>query len=258
MYILLLLLFSVTLEANYCIQVLTTNASDKNSIIREASNKYYNQFNDVRVESRGNYLVFRIGDYSQYNDARSDINAIRRFKKDAYVRKCDFIREQSIFIQNDRQDIQRTRVQERYTPQPVQQRYNPQPVQQRYVPQSNVQERYAPQAITKQKVPTKKYIKKEELTYEYINRDDSLWEDCKKCFVPVYKEEEDDTAYEPVKQKRVVQQRVPKKQEIEVRVQESAPTQESFWAEESVKPKERYIHKKTNTNKFNIDEQFLP
>jgi len=236
-FILLFVLISISLEANYCIQVLTSNASEKNSVLTEVKSGNYNQFENVRVDSRGNYLVFRIGDYTQYNDAKDDIAAVKQIRKEAYVRKCDFEREQAVYILNANQAQQVSQ--------------NVQNVQ--ITPEESYK-----QEVPKQKTVVKKYVKKEELTYSYEKQSESLWGDCKKCFIPVYEEEGDSTVYTQEKPQTVVKRSPPIKEEIEVRVQEPEPTKESFWAEDITTPKKRKTEASHSKNKFNIDEQFLP
>lgn len=97
------MLIRISLEANYCIQVLTANENEENFITKKASNRNYSEFNDVRVERRGHHLVFRIGDYKRYKDAKKDLLRIQKMASDAYVRKCDFVKEKAIFIANETQ-----------------------------------------------------------------------------------------------------------------------------------------------------------
>ena len=97
-YLITLLIFVIALHANYCIQVMTTNLSDKRSILNEASRSSYRSFQDLRVESRGNYYVLRVGDYRHYNDSQQDLFDLRRIKRDAYVRTCDFNPRDAIYL----------------------------------------------------------------------------------------------------------------------------------------------------------------
>lgn len=228
----LMLFINISLEANYCIQVLTTNKSELNFVVNEAKSTKYNSFDSVRVESRGNYLVFRIGDYFRYGDARDDIADIRRIKKGAYIRKCDFSREKSLYVKNE--------------------------IKQKEITNEIVyQEPILKKRKVVRKIPKKRYAKKEELTYSYKDSSSSLWGDCKKCFIPVYEEEEENTRYE--EDARAVKKRVEQKREIRMEIEDPIPTKESFWAKDThsqVKRENRIRNKKRN--KFNIDEQFLP
>ena len=79
LFIFLLFISLSSLEANYCVQVATSNKSERNYILNEANNHVYNQFNDLRVEPRGDYYVLRIGDYEQYSDAQHNFDKIKRF-----------------------------------------------------------------------------------------------------------------------------------------------------------------------------------
>lgn len=232
-----------TLEANYCIQVLTTNLSEKSAVIGEARGSEFNQYQDVRVESRGRYLVFRVGDYKRYSDARRDVNAIKSFRRDAYVRKCDFIKSKALYIKNESQPEDNSFLSQRVaTPQTVA------PVR--------VRRREVPQKVSK---PVQKRVssKKEELKYDTTKYSDSLWGDCKKCFVPVYEEESEGAYADEAPQMTHTQKSVQKKRA-------KTKKDDTFWSNEIVveesQPKvyKKKSKKKKVKNKFNIDEQFLP
>jgi len=110
---------SLSLEANYCIQVLSTTKDGKDAIVGEASSSKYLNFEDVRVEKRGNYLVFRIGDYSTYSGAESDLKRVKNISKKAFVRKCDFIKSKSVYIQknhNNKRLKYKVKAPKKYTP----------------------------------------------------------------------------------------------------------------------------------------------
>jgi len=228
---------SASLEANYCVQVVSADSSERNSIIDEAKSTKYNKFDKVRVESRGHYLVLRVGDYARYQDAKNDIRALRRINREAYLRRCDFDEDKAIYVKNA-----------------------PMPRDEYYEEESAPQERkYIQRVEKKKKVPKKRYVKKEELKYSSSNK--SLWGSCKKCFIPVYEDEsENDTAYtEEPQVVKVKPKYVKQHDEIEVRVKETAPAEDSFWVEE--KPTQKSVYKSRHTkrvNKFGIDEQFLP
>ena len=229
---------TVSLEANYCVQVLSADSSERNSIVEEAKSNKYSKFDSVRVESRGRYLVLRVGDYRRYKDAKSDIRALRRINREAYLRRCDFDEDKALYVRNG-----------------VSSRRDDYYEQER-VP---VERRYVQKVEKKKKVPKKRYVKKEELTYSTSNK--SLWGSCKKCFIPVYEDEsEDDTVY--VEKPQIVKRKAPYAQEhkeIEVRIQENTPVEDSFWIEEKTAQKMQYNKKYTKSvNKFDIDEQFLP
>ena len=103
--IIFFLFVAMSLEANYCIQVLTSNASKKNLnlLMNEAKSNKYNGFDTIRVESRGNYLTFRLGEYKDYKETFKDIFLVQKFHKDAYVRKCELLKEKVLYMKNDRQ-----------------------------------------------------------------------------------------------------------------------------------------------------------
>lgn len=227
------LFVTVSIEANYCVQVLTANSSERNSILNEAKSDKYDSFDAVRIENRGRYLVFRIGDYSRYRDASRDIAEIKKINRDAYVRKCDFVREKAIYIKDENTQAS-------------------QPYYKRQVASPKRELRAEPKAV-----PKKVYKKKEEL--KYTTTSDSLWGDCKKCFVPIY-EEESEIEYDILKKKPTPKKVKKVDEEIEVKVYKSQPTKESFWSDEIVVEESvpKIVPKSKTRNKFNIDEQFLP
>ena len=99
--LLLFILFVVSIEANYCIQVESSLLSTKDLLIKKVQGKKYDSFRDVRVEEREPYAVLRVGDYKHYKEALLDIWQIRKEDTDAYIRKCDFKRDRIFFIKND-------------------------------------------------------------------------------------------------------------------------------------------------------------
>lgn len=237
----LFFLLSISLEANYCIQVLTTNESEKNSVISKASSEEYNKFNAVRVESRGRYLVFRIGDYSRYRDATQDIYELRKINKDAYIRKCDFVKEKALYIKDDLQE--REEIPSYYQTKP------------RAV-QKTVKTQHHTQAQVK-----KLYKKKKELKYETVKTSDTLWGECKKCFVPVYEEESEEDYPELQSQEKPKHTVTKQKKSVIVR-KEKPHTKDTFWSDETTvqesAPMKIEKPRPKPKNKFNIDEQFLP
>jgi len=94
----ILFLFT-SLQANYCIQVMSTPINNKRTIIKKASNTIYQPFKLVRVEQRGNFLVFRIGNYINYQTAKTDLLKIKTLSRSAYIRKCDYIKEKTLYLQ---------------------------------------------------------------------------------------------------------------------------------------------------------------
>jgi len=275
LFSILFLLLSLSLEANYCIQVLTTDGSEKNSVIRKASSKQYDKFNLVRVESRGRYLVFRIGDYLHYRDATEDMYELRKTYKDAYIRQCSFVKKKALYVNhNKREEIPS---------------YNQRKSKAARNPVKT--ERYTQSPVKKV------YKEKKELKYKNVTSSDTLWGECKKCFVPVYEDESENDYPERQVQKStrhivkaqhspaVVMEEKSQKYESEddypgiaveqhpidivkkqlspkVMIKEKPQKVDTFWSDETrvqeseatkierpkVKPK----------NKFNIDEQFLP
>lgn len=242
----ILLVVGVSLEANYCVQVMSADSSERNSIVDEAKSDKYSNFDNVRVESRGRYLVLRVGDYKRYKDAKSDVRDLRRINREAYLRKCDFFQDQALFLRD-----------------------KPQKRQDYYAEEvAPVERTYVKKTPKKKKVLKKRYVKKEELTYSQSNK--SLWGSCKKCFIPVYEEEGgvDDEVADVVQEERPVQVKskyTQRNDEIEVRVKEKVPSEDSFWIEEKTLTPKNYTKKydsrksyPSDNNKFDINEQFLP
>ena len=297
-YIVILLSLNIYLEANYCVQVMTSSISDKRHIINTADSYSYNAFNDVRVETRGAYLVFRIGDYRNYIDAKHDIYEIKKINRDAYIRKCDFVKDKAIYIKHETRERNNyretayesepdTRGRERYYPRETRTRKNHRTYDtdtrdssrhqtleygQKYIEpiprrrESEYYQKYDDREVSskrndsyyqkpqnyderstvtqtdrnyEQKVVQDAPTEREELTY---TNDNSLWGDCKKCFIPAYEEgEEVDPSYEE-----------PKK-ETKVKVNQQWESDEMV--EESVPVSKRVVKRR---NRFNIDEQYLP
>lgn len=228
---------TVSLEANYCIQVLTTNLSEKNVVIDQAKSSKYDNLQNVRVESRSSYLVFRIGDYSRYRDAQNDIKQIKKSNADAYIRKCDLIEENTLYSRN----IQKIAYQEEVY-------FDEAPLVKK-----NTQQKY---------IQKNTYPKKQELSTRGTTSVESLWGDCRKCFIPVYEEE---TAYEEENKINVQRETRssrtsvrPKKREITIHKEPTQPI--SFWDEDILEEDTAptIIEEKRSKNKFDINEQFLP
>jgi len=235
------LLLAISLEGNYCIQVLTTNKSEKNSVIRQASSEQYSKFDDVRVESRGRYLVFRIGDYARYKDARRDIYELKKLHKDAYIRKCDFIREKALYVKDNFQSKEE-----------VPNYYQSKP---NYIRTTAKREEYrAPQV-------KKDYKKRKKIRYESVEMSGTLWGECKKCFVPVYKEDSEEN-YPELYSKKKSKHKVKQQKTPLVEIKEKPQREDTFWkneirVQESV-PRKIQKPRRKPKNKFNIDEKFLP
>ena len=74
---------------SYCIQlksmvnVNTDNLSDSTKSVVE-------NFDKARIEKRGKYYVFRVGEYSSSIEASKDFKNLNKTFKDAYVRRCDY------------------------------------------------------------------------------------------------------------------------------------------------------------------------
>ncbi len=110
--ILFFLFASMSLEANYCIQVLTSKISEKNLnlLVEEANSDKYDGFGALRIESRQNYLAFRLGEYEDYKESLKDIVPIQKIHKNAYIRKCDFPNEKMLYMKDDRPIIEKSKL----------------------------------------------------------------------------------------------------------------------------------------------------
>jgi len=180
LFIFLLFISLSSLEANYCVQVATSNKSERNYILNEANNHVYNQFNDLRVEPRGDYYVLRIGDYEQYSDAQHNFDKIKRLDRDAYIRKCDFLKEQAIFIKNESKS------------QKVQEGNTRADYDDKLLEDTTKHYRNASQDKVSSTKNNRSY-KREDSHYESNADANSLWNDCKKCFVPLHTDEDEYT-----------------------------------------------------------------
>jgi len=89
-----------TLEAKYCIQVLSVDSKLSNVAIKEAQKDLYKNYNDVRVEERSPYSVLRVGNYNRYKDAVKKIVHIRKIHNDAYIRECKLDYDKIIYSLN--------------------------------------------------------------------------------------------------------------------------------------------------------------
>jgi hypothetical protein len=72
----------------------------KDVIIKKASSQEYSPFDDIRVESRGSYFVFRLGNYTQYSEAKRVLQKVQNISREAFVRKCDFLENRAVYIRN--------------------------------------------------------------------------------------------------------------------------------------------------------------
>ncbi|MBU0721292.1 hypothetical protein KJ877_08115 [bacterium] len=249
------LFVAMSLEANYCIQVLSASNSDEEFILNEAKSENYNQFPNIRVENRGRYLVFRIGDYPNYNDAKEDINAIRRASKDAYIRKCDFVKEKAIYIKNETGINHINTLSNTSNPNSFTRSIHPSYQEEQRTYEKEIISHPVYSDTNTQDAKNKKieYAKKQELSYSNSqSKQKTLWEDCKKCFIPIY--EDDESPDSEPRPKSVPEKQVVYTDEIEVRVQEKRQDKKSFWADDITNAEQKHKSK----NKFNIDEQFLP
>jgi len=256
-FILTFLFLISALKAEFCIQVYSTKNMDTKSTIQEANKPKYNNFKKIRVEQRGKYLVIRIGKYRSKNEAYSDLLKIKQIVPDAYSRSCNFSAQNSLFVKNNNQNIENNY----YTPpSTVKESTLDFDFENQHIPEVKSQE-IPPLKRTEEQ---KSYIESEELTYQSTQmqqEDQNLWDQCNKCFSPIYTQEEESVyvtqKVAQQKEEEIVQikENKIKTTEIEVRIKPRAIQEEndSFWtaehSENVASPDE---------NNLNINEQFLP
>lgn len=95
-----LLFFSTLLWGQHCIQVLSYDASFKNALFQEAQKSYYKEFKNVRIEERLPYYTLRIGKYKKYKNGLKDLKKIKKYHKDAFLRRCDYKSSSTAKVQN--------------------------------------------------------------------------------------------------------------------------------------------------------------
>lgn len=170
-----LLFISISAWANYCIQVVTLY-NFKLSNAPENVMHILATYPDARIERRSSYEVLRVGDFASYSEAKTDLGTIRTGFSDAYIRKCDYDRSQVVYAPSQKShDLQASQ------PAPIIENRPP-----RYV-----QPAAGPQPAT----TARRYEQPKPAAQPYS---DTLWQDCQKCFAPVYlEEEEEETAKKP-------------------------------------------------------------
>ncbi len=212
----ILLLSSIPVLANYCIQAVTLYRFDENRISSRQSDVLTN-FNNSRVEERGSYLVLRVGDYSSYSQALEVINGVKKYYSDAYIRKCDFDTSRIIYPKYS------TPIEKKL---PKYERRDIPPKR-----EMGYEKNYTP--IKKHKSQVVKKRKYEQPKPEKAYYTDTLWRDCQKCFAPVYLEEEDDSEPEDdVVQKPKKPIKVKKREEISKKRYKPTPkADDDFWVE---------------------------
>ncbi len=257
------LVLFVSLEANYCVQVSTADRGGQDFIVSEAKSINYDKFANVRVEQRGNYFVFRVGDFQSYEEAQVYNKEIKNFAKGSYVRKCDLEKDKVVFSKNDensdsslRDERENFSADEYNVKKNSSEVYSNKKPENTYNRNNEVSEKSNYQEERKETpvVVKKKYIDKSELVYSSKNNEKSLWDECKKCFAPMYEEEKEYEYEKPVTSKPQ-EHSIQRSQEIEVRVQEKQPTQKSFWTEDTQENKKSHFNTKS---KYNINDEYLP
>ncbi|MEA1918417.1 MAG: hypothetical protein U9N52_01150 [Campylobacterota bacterium] len=190
------IMVSIPLWANQCIQVLTLDRFEPNRIPYKIAS-ILQTFDDARVERRGSYLVLRVGDYATTSQALTQIDAVRAFYHDAYIRRCDI--EPSKIIYPKSQD---TSFREPMIP----------------VTQAKaIQQNDTPSKI----IPIEKIVP-QSTVHPQQNSLNTLWQDCQKCFAPIYLEEEE----EPQIRKKSIQE---KAQPAPIQPQQKSDN--TFWIE---------------------------
>jgi len=251
----LLLLFS-SLQAEFCIQV--ASSKDKKTIMKEANSPKYSDFKKLRIEKRGSYLVMRIGQYYSRNTADSDLVKVRRIVRDAFVRTCTFSPNKTLYLKDDNQYLDS----DYYTP-PSTLKEAPLSfeTEERYEPEPKVETSRYTNSVKEQS----NYIESEELVYSSTevdeNENENLWDQCRKCFSPIYSQEEEavyitEKVVQPKKEEIVqIKKNKLKTNEIQVRIKQKDIQEEnnSFWTNKELK---NDVNLKDNN--LNINEQFLP
>lgn len=147
-----------TLQAQYCIQVQTYNLFDTRAIDAKTE-AVLHTYETARIEKRGSHYTLRVGDFPSYRDALGTLEQIHQSHRDAFVRKCDLDPSSVVYPA---------------TATPV----TPQTPSEALQPHLNLPTppvKTAPKAATTER---------------------SLWEECQKCFAPLYIEEQEEA--EPV------------------------------------------------------------
>ncbi len=140
-----------TLQAQYCIQVQTYDQFDARSIDNK-TRAILETYESARIEKRGNHLTLRVGQFPSYRDALLTLERLHQTHRDAFVRKCDVDPAHIIHPIGAS------------TPTP-----------------EASPTHYPPATVAHPKAPAPQ-PKRDERT---------LWEDCQKCFAPLYVEQEE-------------------------------------------------------------------
>lgn len=149
-----------SLQAQYCIQVQTYNLFDTRAIDAKTENVLHT-YDTARIEKRGSHYTLRVGDFPSYRDALGTLEQIHQSHRDAFVRKCDLDPSSVVYPATTTPATPRTLSE---TTQP-------------HLNQPTPPVKTAPKAATTER---------------------SLWEECQKCFAPLYIEEQEET--EPITQ----------------------------------------------------------
>ncbi len=196
----ILFLFTIPALANYCIQAVTLDRFDENKISSRLSSILLN-FEDARIEERGSYLVLRVGDFNSYSQALADIQSVKRYYSDAYIRKCDFDTSRIIYPDNST-PVEKKSYTHVKNPPSIRRAPKQKPIKRRAYKQPKPQETYY---------------------------SDTLWQDCQKCFAPIYLEEEESEPENHVTQE-VKKTKKPKV--ITKKKHQTTPkTDDDFWVE---------------------------
>jgi hypothetical protein len=210
-----LLLFTVPALANYCIQAVTLDRFNPDHMSSRLSNILDN-FQDARVEERGSYLVLRVGDFNSYSQALTNINSVKDYYSDAYIRKCDFDIARVIYP-NYSVNTRKT---------------------------SLTQQQNDRVLIRKPKKRVVKEQKYEQPQPQNTSYSDTLWQDCQKCFAPIYLEEEESEPKDEITQHVEVKQVEKPKVTTKKEYKSTPKTDNDFWVE-AVDEKEKPLDKKS-------------
>ena len=172
--------------------------------------KVLENFQDARVERRGSYQVLRVGDFGSYSEAKGTLSGVKRYYKDAYIRKCDIDYSTFVYPTERNREEEKTAVVKR-------------------VPQ----QRFEKVEVIK---PERKRVEKKARVdyYQPEVRDSmiepsSLYKDCSNCFAPIYQDEVPEEVVEEKREKELKAYKNPNKT-LKKYPKSSSSSENDFWA----------------------------
>ncbi len=105
------LLFGIAFaDKEYCIQFLSSDLQGKDLLIKEAQK--IKNIPKVRVEQRGDFYVLRGGVFISYGNALKYLTNIKKEYKEAFVRTCEFNRDNVIYIKDSASTLKSVELQD--------------------------------------------------------------------------------------------------------------------------------------------------